>query len=130
MMILAVKWLMTLATGLFVVGYGVSGRNVQLHRRLMISGLVCFLGIAAVLVLGVQVYGATYEPAAWAVRLFGDRGSVHLLVAHRVVATISALLLLAQAWTGWKRRRVHPRMARLTIVLWLVSYVSGSFLFV
>ena len=129
-MILAVKWLMTLVTVLFVVGYGVSGSNVQLHRRLMISGLLCFLGIAAVLVLGVQVYGAAYESAAWAVRLFGDRGSADLLIAHRVVATISALLVLAQAWTGWNRRRVHPRMARLTMVLWLVSYVSGSCLFV
>ncbi len=129
-MILAVKWLMTLATVLIVVGYSVVGKNLQLHRRLMISGLVSFLGIAVVLVLGVQVYGATYEPAAWAVRLFGGEGSANLLIAHRVVATISALLLLAQAWSGWKRRRIHPRMARLTLVLWLVSYVSGSCLFV
>jgi uncharacterized membrane protein YozB (DUF420 family) len=129
-MILAVKWLMTFATVLFVAGYSVASKNVQLHRRLMISGLVSFLGIAALLVLGAQVYGATYEPAAWAVRLFGGKGSADLLIAHRVVATVSALLLLTQAWSGWKRRSIHPRMARLTLMLWLVSYVSGSLLFV
>ncbi len=129
-MILVVKCLMTFATVLFVVGYRVAGKHDQLHRRLMISGLVSFLGVAMVLVVGVHVYGATYEAAAWAVRLFGGRGSLNLLIAHRGVATISALLLLAQAWTGWKRRSVHPRMARLTLALWLVSYISGSFLFV
>jgi uncharacterized membrane protein YozB (DUF420 family) len=129
-MIFAVKLSMTLATLFLVAGYRVASSDNQLHRKLMILGLASFVGTAVVLVLGANVFDGTYAAAAWSVRLFGEKGAQSLLLAHRGLAAISALLLVYQAWTGWKRRPVHLRMARLTLVLWIVSYISGCVLFV
>lgn len=129
-MIVAVKLLMTLATLLFVAGWTQARRDLRRHRALMLSGVLSFLGIAVVLVVGVHFFGQSYAPAAWLVGAFGEAGAWNVLRAHRALATVSAVLLLAQAFTGWRRRPVHPRMARWTAAFWLASFVSGLAVFV
>ncbi len=129
-MIFAVKLLMTLTTGFLVVGYRVAKRDNDLHKKLMVLALVGFAGTALALVVGTHVFEQTYSPAAWSVRLFGPTGASRLLLVHRGFASISACFLIFQACTGWMKRPAHPRLGRSTLVLWVVSYVSGLVLFV
>lgn len=129
-MILAVKILMTGATLFLLLGFRLARSDRDRHRRWMLAGLVTFIGIAVALVLGVHVFEQSYGPAVWCVRLLGEQGAWFLLKLHRGLATLSGVLLVMKAVSGWKRRPIHPRMGSATLALWLASYASGLVLFV
>ncbi|MCH8075762.1 MAG: DUF420 domain-containing protein [SAR324 cluster bacterium] len=130
-MILLVKLVFTAATLCYAVGFANRHRNNPLHRRLMISGFLLTLAIAVVLVVGVQIFDATYAPAEWLVSVTGgEQAAGTVLIVHRLVATVALLFLIAQIVTGLRRLPQHKWLFRPVIALWLVTYVSGLTIFV
>lgn len=129
-MIVLVQAVMTAATLCFAFGYAQRIRNNALHRRWMATGIVLTAGIAVVLVIGVHVFGATYGPSPWLVDLLGSEGAAwRVLRAHRVLASVTFLVLAAQGVTGWRRHPLHRRLWRLAVPLWIASYGSGMIIF-
>ena len=129
-MILAVKLAMTLATLCFAIGYAARRRDNRLHRRVMLLGFAVTLAAAAILVAGVQGFGATYRPVYWLVR--GTGGPEHarwVLMAHRAVAALTFAAIGTQVYSGIRRHPLHVRLYPYTIGLWLVTYVSGMLIF-
>lgn len=129
--ILSVKLVMTFATLAYAFGYAMRHRNNSLHRLSMSLGFLLTLGIAVVLVVGVQAFGAGYRPAYWLVEWLGsDSRARMVLLVHRGIATVALLLLIAQVVSGIRRLPLHGRLYPFTIIAWIVSYVSGMFIFV
>lgn len=130
-MIFSVKLVMTLATLTYAFGYAMRHRNNSLHRKVMATGFVLTLAIAVILVVGVQVFGAGYRPAFWLVEWMGGEGRARIvLLVHRGLATVTLLLLITQVVSGIRRFPLHARLHVFTIAAWLISYVSGMFIFV
>lgn len=129
-MIPIVKAVMSAATLCFALGYTQRFRNNALHRRLMALGFLLTLSIALVLVAGVHLFGATYGPAPWLSALLGGEGPARaVLTAHRALATVTLLALLAQVISGWRRHPLHRRLHRWVVPLWLITYASGMTIF-
>lgn len=129
--ILTVKLVMSLATLLYAFGYAMRRRNNLLHRRAMAGGFCATLAIAVVLVVGVNFFGASYRPAFWLLEAMGGEARARLvLLVHRGIATLSLALLAGQVYSGVRRLPLHRRLYPLTIGAWIVSYVSGMFIFV
>ena len=129
-LILAVKLVMTLATLCYAFGYAMRHRDNARHRLAMALGFLLTLGIAVVLVVGVQGFGATYRPAYWLVEwLGGDAPARNVLLAHRGLATVSLVLLIVQVVSGFQRRPLHRQLYPFTVTGWVASYVSGMFIF-
>jgi uncharacterized membrane protein YozB (DUF420 family) len=95
----------------------------------MAAGFFLTVAVALVLVAGVRAFGATYGPADWLVAALGNPGARGVLLLHRALATLTFLVLLAQVISGWRRHRLHRRLARLLVPLWLLSYGSGLVIF-
>lgn len=130
-MILSVKLVMSLATLVYAFGYAMRHRNNPLHRASMGLGFLLTLSIAVVLVVGVQGFGAGYRPAFWLVEwMGGEQRARTVLLVHRGIATVTLLLVLAQVFSGVRRLPLHRRLHPFTIGAWIVSYVSGMFIFV
>lgn len=122
---------MTLATLCYAFGYAMRHRNNLLHRRAMALGFCLTLAIAAVLVVGVQGFGAGYRPAYWLVEWSGgEQRARFILLVHRSLATVSLGLLIAQVVSGIRRLPLHRLLHPFTIAGWIISYVSGMFIFV
>jgi uncharacterized membrane protein YozB (DUF420 family) len=128
--IFTVKLIMSLATLCFAFGYALRHRNNLAHRKIMAAGFVLTIAIALVLVVGVQAFGATYRPAFWLVEWLGDARAHIVLLVHRAIATVTFLLLAAQVVSGIRRIPLHNRIYPFTILTWIISYVSGMFIFV
>lgn len=129
-MILAVKVVMTLATLCFAIGYAARQRDNRLHRRMMLAGFVLTLSIAVILVVGVHGFGAAYRPAYWLARAAGGPERAQwVLIMHRLLASVALVALVAQVVSGLRRDPLHRRLYPYTIGLWLVTYVSGMYLF-
>ena len=121
---------MSLATLCYAFGYALRHRNNPLHRKVMLTGFLLTLAIAVVLVGGVQIFGAGYRPAFWLVDWVGDARARTVLLVHRGFATVTLVLLLTQVYSGIRRLPLHSKIYPFTILFWIVSYVSGMFIFV
>lgn len=128
-MIITVKIVFTVATLLFARGLWIRPKTASTHGYWMLGGLCATLGTAVVLIVGVNVYGATYSPASWLVSMAGDHAKWVLLI-HRGISTLTFVLLLIQGWAGWRRHPLHLRLYKIVIPLWLTSYLSGLTIFV
>ena len=128
-MILGVKLVMSVATLLFAAGLIFRHRNNLWHRKLMMAGFATTLGIAIVLVVGVNGFGSTYSPAVWLVGMTSAAVARWILILHRVNATVTFLLLILQAISGYRRSPLHNRLYPATIGFWLISYFSGLVIF-
>ncbi len=129
-MILLVKLFMSIATVFYVVGLTQRHRNNPLHRKLMLAGFGCTVGIAVVLVVGVQIFGAGYGAALWLVDLAGgEEGAGRVLIIHRIFATLTLLLLIAQIIAGLRRHPIHRRLYLAVVPTWLITYLSGMVIF-
>ena len=130
-MIILVKLVFAAATLAYLLGYLNRVRNNALHRRLMVLGFLLTLGIAVTLLAGVYGFHSTYGPAAWLVELAGGlKPAQRVLLAHRALASVTLLLLIAQIVTGMTRHPLHRRLVHIVVPLWLVSFSSGLVLFV
>ncbi len=130
-MIIVVKLVFAAATLAYALGYFNRIRNNALHRRLMALGFLLTLGIAVALLVGVYGFHSTYGPAGWLVDLSGGAGPARIvLLAHRAVASLTLLFLIAQIVTGVWRHPLHRRLFRIVIPLWLISFATGLVIFV
>ncbi|MEE8397220.1 MAG: DUF420 domain-containing protein [bacterium] len=130
-MILTVKLVFTAATLAFMVGFSLRRSNNALHRRLMLLGALLTAGIAVVLVAGVYIFGETYGPAGWLVEAAGSEARARgVLVAHRLLATVTLVCLLTQVVAGLRRSPLHKRLYKAVIPLWFLTYGSGLVVFV
>lgn len=130
-MIVIVKLVFAAATMAYFLGYFSRFRNNALHRRLMVLGFLLTLGIAVTLLAGVYGFHGSYGPAQWLVQLSGGPQPAHwVLLAHRAVASVTLLLLIAQITTGIRRHPLHRRLVRVVAPLWLVSFCTGLVIFV
>ena len=130
MIVVLLQIVMSAATVCFAAGFAVRHSNNALHRKLMATGFVLTAAIAVVLVIAVNVFGATYGPADWLLTAAGgETGARGVLIAHRIVATVTFLFLLAQVITGWRRHPLHHRLYKAVVPLWLITYVSGMTIF-
>ncbi len=130
-MILAVKLVFSIATLFFIIGYAMRWRNNARHQKLMLLGFGFTLAIAVVLLTGVYAFGASYGPANWLLELTGSvSGAKAVLLAHRGLATVTLVILIAQLVSGIRRHPLHHRLFKTVIPLWIVTYVSGLVIFV
>jgi uncharacterized membrane protein YozB (DUF420 family) len=128
--IFTIKAFMSLATLCYAFGYALRHRNNALHRRIMAGGFVLTIAIAVVLVVGVHFFGASYRPAFWLVESLGEARAHTVLLIHRAIATLTFLLLALQAISGARRLPLHSKLYPFTILTWIISYISGMFIFV
>ncbi len=117
---------MTLSVVLFLSGYFYRKRNNRLHRILMGSAVAANLLSAVFLVFSVHVLYAGSMIAAGFQPVF----SPPVVLTHRIVASLTALLMLVQAWSGITRRiALHRRLHFVFLPLYLGVYVSGLIIF-
>ena len=130
-MIFLVKIVMTAATLCYATGLTMRHRNNDLHRKLMFVGFLLTGGIAVVLVVGVNIFGATYGPSLWLISLTGGEGNARwVLIIHRIFATLTLLLLMAQVYAGIRRLPYHKKLYKAVIPTWLITYISGLSIFI
>ncbi len=116
---------MTLAALCLGIGYALRGDTAR-HRRWMIAG-VSLVALSAVVLL-VVVYGFHGGDAAAA----GFHPSVPppAILAHRILAGVTFLLMLAMLFTGLRRlRRWHIALHRVFTPLFILVYCSGLLFF-
>lgn len=108
---------------LLVLAYrAIRGRDVERHRRLMLS--------AAAVSTAFLVSYVVYHARVGSVRFTGQ-GAVRLvyfaiLISHTILAAAIVPLVLRTLYLGLKRRDgPHRRLARWTFPLWLYVSVTG-----
>ena len=130
MIVLLVQIFMSAATLCYAAGFAVRHSNNDLHRKLMGLGFLLTLGIAVVLVAGVHLFDAKYGPALWLIDLAGGESNAGIvLIAHRIFATVTLLLLLTQVYSGLRRLSIHHQVYKALVPAWLITYLSGMFIF-
>lgn len=116
---------MSLSVVAFCIGYYYR-KQTDRHRLFMSLGVGLTLLTAVFLVVAVHAFhGGDFRSAG-----FYPTVPPWAVLTHRVVATVAALLMLAQAYTGIRRKRVwHLRIRNLFIPFYLIIYVSGLLIF-
>lgn len=107
-------------------------RNVERHRRLMLTGFVLFVTFLVLYLYRVSLVGPTH---------FGGPGWVEtylylpVLVVHMGLAIVCLpllyyVLLLAYSYpVAELSGTAHPRVGGVAAVLWLVSFTLGIFVY-
>lgn len=117
---------MTVAVLLFGAGYMYRKQDLRRHRVLMGAGVAATLVSAVVLLVSVYVlHGGDREAAG-----FLPAAPEWVILTHRIVASVTFVLMFVMVWSGATRRRaVHVAAHRWFIPLYLVVYVSGLIVF-
>lgn len=115
---------MTLSLIAFTVGYFFRVKNNAIHVVANLTGVGFNLVTAIYLLIikyglgGLELFGIEYAVAPW------------IILTHRAFATITLLLMLVMAYLGVTRNREwHIKLHKPFIVLYLVVYISGLFIF-
>lgn len=116
---------MTLSVLFFGLGYW-KRKDVDLHRRWMVLGVLANLATAVLLVVTVHLFSGGDMVSAG----FHPTVADHWVLTHRILAVLAALLMIAMAVTGaMRKRKIHVTMHYIFIPLYLVVYISGLFMF-
>jgi len=101
-------------------------REERRHRRFMTAGIVLNL-MTALLLVG-SIYGF-HDGDAGRAGFLSCYASIWT-VSHRLLATLTAVLMLLLGLTGyWRRGNIHRRLQVFFIPLYLIVYFSGLVLF-
>lgn len=111
-----------LTTCVLLAGYAaIRKRNVDLHKRLMLSAFACSI----VFLVGYVVYHLFKgEPKHYT----GDFRAIYffILITHIILAACIAPLALFTLYWGWTAQlQKHRRLARITFPVWLYVSVTG-----
>jgi putative membrane protein len=101
-------------------------RRIEAHRNLMIGAFVASAAFLALFVARFVLFGFRAFPGtgAW-------RGLYYtVMFAHEPIAVLSVPLAIVTLVLGLRRSKVHIELARPTLVVWLVSTVTGVLMFV
>jgi len=117
---------MTVSVLLFGTGYVFRRKNNRLHRILNGLGMACNLASAVVLLVAVHaIYGGDARAAGFVPGVPG-----WVILSHRILATVTLLMMLAMGWTGIRRNRtLHIAIHRFFIPSYLIVYISGLLIF-
>ena len=122
-------WLVNIGMTMSVVSFTVGfyfRKQTGKHRIWMSLGILFNLVTAIGLVVSVHLFhGGDFVAAG-----FYPVVPPWAILCHRILATLTVLLMLAQAFTGIIRnRKWHLRIQRLFVPLYLIIYVSGLLIF-
>jgi len=98
------------------------------HRRRMLAGLGLFAAFLVLYLYRISLVGPTHfdGPAAVETYLYLPLLAVHVLLAIVCVPLLYYVALLAVTRPmGAVGDTPHPRVGRVTVVLWLVSFAGG-----
>lgn len=116
---------MSLATLCFVLGYW-KRKQTKIHRIWMGLGVLLVLMTAIMMLVAIYVFYDGDRLAAG----FRDFAPVWIILAHRLLASIALILMLAMVATGIARQREwHVRLHRLFIPVFAIVYISGLLIF-
>lgn len=130
MAILMLKISMTIISFVMLLGHSQARHNNLNHRRLMMAAFGLTLVVFPVFLIAVYGFDVTYKPAAWLTRVLGSpEEGWKFLTAHRVVSSVTFLVMCVQVATGVLRHPLHKRLHWVVVVLWSITYISGIVLF-
>ena len=122
-------WLVNVGMTLSVVAFGIgfyfrkTERQHRLGRSLGVG--IC---VATALSLVVSVHG--FHEGDFVLAGFYPVVPDWAILVHRITATLTALLMVAQTITGVLRKRTwHIRLQRVFIPAYLIIYISGLLIF-
>lgn len=117
---------MTLALVLYLSGYYFRQRDLMKHRILMGAGVTITILSALALLGAVHLIHGGDRAAAGFIAV----ADAWVILTHRVIATITFLMMFLMVWSGaTRRRRIHVATARFFLPLFIIVYVSGLFIF-
>lgn len=120
--------LLSAATAAFLVAgrRAIRRRAIITHRNRMIAAFACSAAFLLLFVIRFVVFG--FQPFAgggvWRVIYYV------VLFAHEPIAVISVPLAVVTFLLGLTRSSFHTELAGATLVIWLVSAVTGVLLYV
>lgn len=120
----------TLAAGTVVCatrGYrAIRRRDVIRHRNLMLAAFACSAAFMILFIVRFVTFGFRDFTAA------GGWKALYYVVlfAHEPIAVLSIPLVLVTLVLGLRRSRAHIEVARPTLVVWLISAMTGVLLYV
>jgi uncharacterized membrane protein YozB (DUF420 family) len=115
---------MTLSLLCFYTGYYFRKKNLTLHKRFNILGVVLNLGSAIFLLAHKYLLGGITNAGIVAVV-----PEVVVLI-HRILASISLVLMLLMAFTGiTNKKEIHKKLHYFFLPLYTIIYISGLIIF-
>ncbi len=116
----ALVWGMGASLVLFLLAYALRRKNNILHRRLAILGVVCNLVSSVYLIYAVRFRGVEMLTSY----------PIPVATAHRVFATLMAIMMLLMLMTGLRRKRnLHIALHRIFLPGYTLTYFSGLVIF-
>lgn len=101
-------------------------RDISRHRNLMLGAFACSAAFLILFVFRFVTFGFREFTATggWKVLYYV------VLFAHEPIAVLSIPLVLVTLVLGLRRSSAHSEVARPTLVVWLVSSMTGVLLYV
>ncbi len=116
----ALVWGMGISLALFFSAYALRKSNRNLHKLFAMGGVVFNLVSSVYLIYAVRIAGIE----------MASQFSFAVITAHRLFATLIALLMLVMVYTGIKRqRRLHIALHRFFLAGYTLTYISGLVIF-
>lgn len=116
----ALVWGMGASLGLFFLAYALRKINNTAHRLLAVMGVVFNLVSSVYLIYAVRFIGIEM-PTSY---------SFPVITAHRLFATLMAVMMLMMLFTGLRRnRQLHIVMHRIFLPGYTLTYFSGLVIF-
>jgi putative membrane protein len=101
-------------------------RAITRHRNLMIGAFACSAAFMVLFVTRFVVYGFRPYSGQGAARV----AHYVMLFAHEPIAVISVPLAIVTLVLGLARSKLHSELSRPTLVIWLISSLTGVLLYV
>ena len=116
----ALVWGMGISLVLFFGAFALRKKSLSWHRTLAMGGVVFNLVSSIYLIWAVRIAGIEM-PSSY---------SLTVITAHRLFATLIALVMLVMVYTGIRRlRRVHIALHRFFLAGYTLTYISGLVIF-
>ncbi len=116
----ALVWGMGASLVLFFLAYALRKNNNTAHRRLAVLGVVFNLVSSVYLIYAVRFKGIEMLTSY----------PIPVATAHRIFATLMAVLMLMMLMTGMRRKRnLHIALHRVFLPGYTLTYFSGLVIF-
>jgi putative membrane protein len=120
--------LLSVATVIFLIAgwRAIRRRAIGTHRNRMLAAFACSAAFLILFGYRFVVYG--FHPfaghGAWRVVYYV------VLFAHEPIAVITVPLAITAVALGLRRSKLHGEVARPTLVLWLISAITGVLVYI
>ena len=124
-----------ISVSLLTVGLGYSimqavKGNIALHKKIN-AVILSILGVALTAFIGTVIYGFQYKavPLDQTLLNIGPDAMGLRLNIHRCFSNPLFFLLIYTAWTGWKGKKAHKSIAKVTIFFWAGTLITALLFF-